>query len=469
MNEVGGQRRGIHFGKCSSIRRAAVGAIYRRARAPLGLYVLALLASGCGTDKTALRSDAFGQGATARALSEQRDAGGDAAAGAACPPFTLPSYDQLPENPKFPDPFTTLAGNRLTKKAQWACRQAEISAALQEYELGPKPPRPAQVSGQLGPTAFTVTAGDGTTSISFDATITLPTTGTAPYPALIGIGNSSLDNALLASLGVALIRFPNGAVAAQVNGQSRGQGSFYTLHGSDHGAGAMMAWAWGVSRLIDALETTPGTQIDPTRLGVTGCSRNGKGALVVGAFDERIKLTIPQESGSGGSASWRVSDFQQQQWIAAGSPADPVSEDVQTLHQIVQENVWFRASFSQFSYSANRLPFDHHLLMGLVAPRALLVIENTSQFWLGKRSTFTNSAIAHRIYEALGIPDSMAYSQIGDHAHCQFPASQIPLLTAYVQKFLIGGGTDNTNVIETDGGFVVDEARWVDWTTPALE
>jgi len=283
---------------------------------------------------------------------------------------------------------------------------------------------------------------------------------------MIAIGKSGLDNAVLANLGVALIRFPNNDIAAQQNGQSRGQGSFYTLYGSDHGAGAMMAWAWGVSRLIDALETTPGTQIDPKRLGVTGCSRNGKGALVVGAFDERIALTIPQESGSGGSASWRVSEFQRQQWLAAGSPD---GQDVQTLHQIVKENVWFRTSFSQFSDSVNKLPFDHHQLMGLVAPRALLVIENTSMYWLGKSSTFTNSAIAHRIYEALGIPERMAFSQLGDHEHCQLPASQQPLVTAYLQKYLIGGGTENTTVIETDGGFVVDEARWVDWSTPALE
>jgi hypothetical protein len=107
--------------------------------------------------------------------------------------------------------------------------------------------------------------------------------------------------------------------------------------------------------------------------------------------------------------------------------------------------------------------------MGLVAPRALLVIENTSMYWLGKSSTFTNSALAHRIYQALGVPERMAFSQLGDHPHCDFPASQRPLLSAYLQKFLIGGGTENTNALETDGGFVVDEARWVDWTTPVLE
>src|SRR6185503_15541964 len=137
-----------------------------------------------------------------------------------------------------------------------------------------------------------------------------PTTGVAPYPAIIGVGASSLNNSVLSSRGVAVINFPNNELAQQINQSSRGVGKFYELYGSGHSAGSLMAWAWGVSRLIDALEKTPAANIDPTRLGVTGCSRNGKGALTVGAFDERIKLTIPQESGSGGAASWRVSDAQ---------------------------------------------------------------------------------------------------------------------------------------------------------------
>ena len=93
--------------------------------------------------------------------------------------------------------------------------------------------------------------------------------------------------------------------------------------GSNHPTGALMAWAWGVSRLIDAIEKTPEVRIDAKHLAVTGCSRNGKGALAAGAFDERIALTIPQESGSGGAASWRVSDFQ--------------GPGVQRLRQIVTE------------------------------------------------------------------------------------------------------------------------------------
>ena len=62
----------------------------------------------------------------------------------------------------------------------------------------------------------------------------------------------------------------------------------------------MTAWVWGVSRIIDALEQTPEAKINFNKLAVTGCSRDGKGALMAGAFEPRFALTIPQESGSGG-------------------------------------------------------------------------------------------------------------------------------------------------------------------------
>src|SRR4029078_3099491 len=68
----------------------------------------------------------------------------------------------------------------------------------------------------------------------------------------------------------------------------------------------LMAWAWGASRMLDVLQQAGGGIIDPTRIGVTGCSRNGKGAFTVGAFDERIALTIPQETSTAGCASYRL-------------------------------------------------------------------------------------------------------------------------------------------------------------------
>jgi hypothetical protein len=278
---------------------------------------------------------------------------------------------------------------------------------------------------------------------------------------MIGIGGISIGPSTLNEMGVATIIFPNDVIAEQKDGSSRGIGAFYDVNPDHKSTGALMAWAWGVSRLIDALEQTPDARIDASRLGVTGCSRNGKGALIVGAFEPRILLTIPQESGSGGSASWRVSDAM----LAAGT-------QVQTLSEITGENVWFSPVFSEFDRSATRLPFDHHMIEGLVAPRALLVIENTSQIWLGNQSTYTNSMAAHLIWEGLGVPDQMGFSQVGDHSHCQWNGSQQAEVSAYVQRFLIGStaGEDapDTNVLKTDGGFSFDQATWVDWSVPEL-
>lgn len=377
-----------------------------------------------------------------------------------CQIAQLPSYNELPSNPYLPDPFTFLNGSKVTTKADWTCRRAEIAALAQKFEFGNKPCTPysaTTASFNSNTKTLTVTVTENGKTISFDCSITYPSTGSAPYPAMIGVGFSFLNNTELSNMGVAIIAFPCDQIAEQQSTGSRGKGKFYDLYCSNHSAGALMAWAWGVSRLIDALEKTPQANIDPSRLGVTGCSRYGKGALVAGAFDERIKLTIPQESGSGGAASWRVSDAQK----AAG-------QNVQTLSQIVTENCWFRSDFGQFANTASKLPFDHHLIMALCAPRALLVIENTSMEWLGNLSTWTTANVAQYVWEALGIPDYMGFSQVGHSDHCGFPNAQIPELQAYVKKFLIGNGTDDTHIMKTDGNLTFDKTRWVNWTVPNL-
>ena len=369
-----------------------------------------------------------------------------------CSSRIMPPFALLPTNSFLPDPFTFVDGSRVTSRAEWNCRRAEIAALAQEFEYGSKPNTPsAATTASLNGNTLTVTVTDNGGTISFNASITYPSSGSAPYPAMIGVGGSNLNNSALSEMGVAVINFPNNDLARQNGQSSRGVGKFYDLFGSGHSAGALMAWAWGISRLIDALEKTPAANLDPTRLGVTGCSRNGKGALTAGAFDERIKLTILQESGSGGSGTWRVSD-----WMASRGQV------TQTLSQIVNENVWFRANFNQFSSTATRLPFDHHSIIGLVAPRAIMIIENDI-LWLGPQSSWSGANAARMIWQALGVPDRMGYSLTTGHNHCALPASQLSEVNAYVQKFLIGGGIGNTDLMRNDIGVTFDPAIWVNW------
>ena len=392
--------------------------------------------------------------------------------GAACTIPALPAFNQLPAITSLPDPFQSLNGQRMTTKEQWTCRRAEIAAEVQQFELGPKPPKPSIVSGSFANDTLTVSAGEPGRTVSFNLPIHRPANAPAgPIPLVITLNGSSLQD-VFTSRGIASASFNNDEIGAQANAQgrpdSRGQGLFYQVYGQNHEAGSMMAWAWGVSRIIDALESTPAANIDPTRIAVTGCSRNGKGAMVIGAFDERIRLTVPQESGAGGSASWRISQVQHD--ALPPETRDDPNQTTQTVQTAQGEQPWFRANFGQFATTnVTRLPHDHHELMGMVAPRPLFVIDNTDMNWLGNESSFTDSVAAAEVWNGLGLPATMGASQVGGHPHCNgLPQAQLDELGAFVDKFLLGRTDVDTNVLRSDR-IVPDRARWMPWSTPTLQ
>ncbi|KAJ3036945.1 hypothetical protein HDV00_002193 [Rhizophlyctis rosea] len=263
--------------------------------------------------------------------------------------------------PKLPDPFTFSGGSIVSTQNDWSCRRDEIKKLLDIYELGTFPPKPDSVTGSLVNGTMTINVTNGDKSISFSPKVTLPANATGPVPALIAYGGVSIP----LPAGVALITYSNDDIAQQNSGSSRGIGKFFTLFGANATAGATTAWAWGVSRIIDVLEANPSFGINPKKVAVTGCSRNGKGALIAGALEDRIALTIAQESGSGGSACWRISD---------AYLANNIS--IQTASEIVQENVWYSTNFNPYVNSITTLPFDHHMLAALIAPRGLYATDN---------------------------------------------------------------------------------------------
>ncbi|RXW23574.1 hypothetical protein EST38_g2299 [Candolleomyces aberdarensis] len=366
----------------------------------------------------------------------------------------LPDPLPLRSIPQLPDPFTFLNTNPVRTRDDWFCRRQEISSLFQVLELGVIPPKPEYVGGSLIGTNLTVEARQNGRSVSFSARVDLPS-GTGPFPAIIAIGGSSIP----IPAGVAVITFPNDDIAEQVDTTSRGKGIFYNLYGTSHSASALAAWTWGVSRVIDVLQTIEGSRIDLGRLAVTGCSRNGKGALVVGAFEQRISLTIPQESGTGGAGCWRIADS-----------LSTLGVQTQTARSIVTENVWFSTLFNNYASRVNDLPIDHHLLAAMIAPRALFVIENTQMDWLGPRSVYGCIRTAAKVFQALNFTDRIGFSQVGGHAHCQFPESQRADLNAYLNKFLLRDLTTNTAIFRTDSadqnGYV--ENTWVNWGIPRL-
>ena len=141
-------------------------------------------------------------------------------------------------------------------------------------------------------------------SSSFSAKVELPS-GTGPFPAVVVLGGFGADTATIKAAGAAVINYDPLAVGKEGTPRNNKQGAFYSIYGAGSTTGMLMAWAWGVSRIIDVIEQSDGSILKADAMGVTGCSRYGKGAFVIGVFDQRIALTMPIESGTGGVPAFR--------------------------------------------------------------------------------------------------------------------------------------------------------------------
>src|SRR5690606_12967866 len=117
--------------------------------------------------------------------------------------------------------------------------------------------------------------------LTLTSAINLPE-GEGPFPAIIGMGGTSLPSSMFTSRDIAQLNFNFGQVMAHT--QVRGTEPINKLYPDLTYMGAYSAWPWGVSRLIDGLElVSEELNIDTEHLAVSGCSFAGKMALYSGA------------------------------------------------------------------------------------------------------------------------------------------------------------------------------------------
>ena len=371
--------------------------------------------------------------------------------GAAFVPPPLPAINQLSVIDPLPDPFMWASGRgRSTKFKDWERRRNEIKAEIEHYEIGIKPNRPENITASYSSSDSTlkvdVTVNGKTLTLT--SKIVLPS-GSGPFPAVIGMNspNGSVPADIFSSRDIARIRYVHNQVTTY--NAPKNTDPYYQLYPELFGAsGQYSAWAWGVSRIIDGLELVQSTlPIDLKHLAVTGCSYAGKMALFAGAFDERIALTIPQESGGGGAPAWRVSET-----------LGDVEKLGGTSHQ------WFRETMFQYSgLNVYKLPYDHHELLAMVAPRALLVTGNTDYMWLSNPACYVSARAAKEIYKTLGVSDRMGFYIDGGHGHCAIPASQRPAVEAFIDKFLLGKSTVTTDTVTIHPYPDMDYKSWYQW------
>lgn len=357
------------------------------------------------------------------------------------------------DNDSLPDPFAMNDGTRITTKAEWSCRRNEIKKDIEKYEIGTKP-EPPTVEASLDGNTLTVEVSTSDGSLTLSSTVGMAS-GSGPHCVAIGMnGNASLIS------GCIQIPFRHDQVVGYNNGGgTQNQGDpFYDLYPDLwQQIGNYNAWSWGISRLIDGIDQVKDElNVDMSRIGIQGCSYAGKMALFGGAFDERVALTVAQESGGGGITSWRTSQ-------------NFTSRTGTNIEKIDNTNyAWFKSSMRQLDpYS---LPHDHHELIAMIAPRAVIALGNPDYEWLGDESGYKSVMAAKEVFKALGVEANLGFDFSGDHGHCQAPTQQQQNTAAFVNKFLKGMDA-NTNIAvqPSSGGFQLDPSDVIDWDTPTLQ
>ena len=346
-------------------------------------------------------------------------------------PEDLPVTDGLPELLRFEN------GQEVRTPADWARRREELLSLYSEYMYGymPDPARETlswSLSGdpETGGTLLNISVSAGGRSASFEVLAGLPSRE-APeggFPFWLEywpwhfqnwftkewFTGFSPNSRRAMERGYAAFQYDWSRVAQDNDSFT---GAFYDLYPYDAEnpagqRGALLAWAWGVSKVIDALEAGAGKvlNINPALSVVAGVSRFGKSAAVAGAYDERIRVTVPACSGAGGVAVYRTCNHGKTYNLSSlGGPQRWTNDSQNEPFSNLQggEGYWFCGNFARVP-SVRHLPVDQHMLCALAAgkDRHLIVVTGiTSEGWNNTEGQCLAYVKARPAWDLLGCGD----------------------------------------------------------------
>ena len=340
--------------------------------------------------------------------------------------------DEATANPwkdTMPALLTFKDGTPVTTAAQWPKRRTEIVADFEREVYGRVPANVPKVTwavtkteeGESGGVATVTKTLVGTVdnaafpqlTVAIRASFTVPKTAAGKVPVIIQFGfggfgppggkggpGSWTQQALDKGWGYGTIvadsiqpdngRLREGVIGLTNRGEPRSPDDW----------GALRAWGWGVSRLIDYFAANPDSGVDPAAVSLTGVSRYGKATLVAAAFDERIAAAFVASSGAGGAKLFRR-DFGELLENVAGRG----------------EYHWMCGNFLKYAADESKagkktaadLPVDQHMLIALCAPRPCLISYGVpakgDPNWVDARGSFMAAVLAGPAYRLLGKRD----------------------------------------------------------------
>jgi hypothetical protein len=177
--------------------------------------------------------------------------------------------------------------------------------------------------------------------------------------------------------------------------------SFYPAY-PDYDWGVLMGWAWGLSRVVDYLETQP--FVDKSKLIALGHSRLGKLTMVATAFDERISLGAPAGSSGAGTGAYRFC-----------GPGRGGKEGVEDMTR--KFGYYFVPRLAEFTGQMLKLPFDAHWFVALTAPRPWISIEGTDDQNCVPNAVKQTVLAAQPVYQFLGVSTNRVGVNYEPHRH----------------------------------------------------
>ena len=332
----------------------------------------------------------------------------------------VPAYE-------LPDPLQFDDGREVRNARQWEKkRRPQVLEVFAQEMYGHMPARPEGLHFSTI-SEETVYAGLGLRKVVriyldadqahwFDVLIHLPKDAAGPVPMFVGLnfkGNdATLDEradfrwpyelVLKAGMGVATAWRdsiePDGkdSKLAEAEGVCR-DGGVRSWYNKDGDWGAISAWAWGLSRIVDYLETDEAYDTD--RLAVIGHSRLGKTALWAGANDLRFDMVISNDSGCCGAALSRRKFGETFEVIDTAFPH------------------WFTREFDKYKGKEETFPADQHWLIALAAPRPVYVASATEDLWADPKGEWLAAKAAEPVYALFGmqgLDDGMPAPDVSD-------------------------------------------------------